>query len=333
MKRPALLIASAVGLSLLSLLQILMALLMVLTATTAASHALPLRPGAPPAPEWMPVFFYGLAAVCAGLAAWGIATAIGAYRLRRWARYSILIIGGCMAAVGCVSLLFTAVSLAAFSSLAPAGAAGAHASPVTVTAIFAVIGLFYAAIAAIGIFWLVYFNRKPVRALFAGGVEPEAEGRRPILISVYAVLSLLGTALLIAMTFLPLPTVLFGVAFTGWKKAAIDLLCAGIDAAIGIGLWKMAEWARRLALGFLAVGGAMMVLYLARPSLIMRNDEAVRRAMGLTPTPLPGHVQTVMYAVIFGLSLLLMAAIAWMLHYYRGRFASAAPVARIPAAQ
>ncbi len=71
MKRPALLIASAVVLSLLSLLQILMALLMVLAATMAGTHALPVRPGAPPTPAWMPLFSYGLAALCVGLAAWG----------------------------------------------------------------------------------------------------------------------------------------------------------------------------------------------------------------------------------------------------------------------
>ncbi len=242
-----------------------------------------------------------------------------------------------MAAIGGMSLVGVVVAVAAFSSFAPAGAVGPQGSAALVKAVFGLIALCYAAIAAIGIFWLVYFNRKAVRAVFAGGVEvglePASANRRPLLISVYAVLSLLGTALLIAMVFLPLPTMLFGVMFTGWKKVAIDLLFAAVDAAVGVGLWKMAEWARRLALAFLAVGGAMLVLYLVRPSLLIRNSEAVRQAMGITQAPVPEHLQTVMYAAIFGASLLLMAAIAYMLHYYRGHFVPGATASTIPAAQ
>lgn len=323
MKRPALVIGSAVALILLSLTQIIMALLMGLAAAVEHKHEIP------GAPQVSPALFYGACIFFLGLAIWGCVTSIGLFKLRRWARVSILIIGGCMAFTGVMSAAAMLIALAAFSAAAPAGAAGGPGSPAMTKVVFGVIALLYAAIAGIGIFWLVYFNRKAVRAVFDGGLEASAEGRRPILISVYAVLSLLGALALLVVAFLPLPTVLYGVAFQGWKKVTADLLFAAISVAVGIGLWKLAEWARRLALGYLAVGGTMMVVYLIRPSLLTRNNDAVARAMGVAPAPLPGHVQTVMYGFIFGISLLFMAAIAWMLHYYRDRFATPPPAATI----
>lgn len=332
MKRPALVIASAVVLVLLSLTQILMALLMVLAGTVEHTHGLPARPGAAPTPAWLPLFSYGLAAVCAGLAAWGIVTAIGVYRLRRWARILILIIGGCMAFIGGVLLVSMVITFATFSSFAPTSTAVAPGSAAIVKAAFAVGAFLYAAIAAIGIFWLVYFNRATVRSIFTGGLEAGAESRRPLLISMYAIFSLLSAPSCAVMAFLPLPTVLYGVPLQGWKKVAIDLLLAAINVAVGIGLWKVAEWARRLALAYLAFGGSMIVAYLIWPSLLIRNSEAVAQAMGVAPAPLPNHVQMAMYAFIFGFSLLFMAAIAWMLHYYRGRFAPPAPTASVAGA-
>lgn len=337
MKRPGLVIASSVVLTLLSLLQILMALLMVLAGTAEQTRGLPLRPGAPPPPSWMPLVPYGLAAFCAGLAAWGIITAIGVFRLRRWARISILVIGGGMTFVAFAGFAGMLVGMLAFSSFAPAGATSPPNVQAMMKVVFAIIALFYAAIAAIGIFWLVYFNRQTARTAFVGETEtaldPLSANRRPLLISVYAVLSLLGTALFIAMAFLPLPTVLFGVAFTGWKKLAVDLSFAGIDVAIGVGLWKMAEWARRLALGFLAFGGLMILAYLVRPELLLRSNEAVYRTMGVAPPAMPQHMQMAMYAITFGFSLLFMAAIAWMLHYYRNRFAPPAQALTVTSAQ
>ncbi len=323
MRRPALVIGSAAALILLSLTQILMALLMGLAAAVEHKHEIP------GAPQASPALMYCLCAFFLGLAVWGIVTAIGLSKLRRWARYSILIIGGCMAFFGFVGMAGMLVTILIVPFLLASTGDTQHGSLATVRILFASFAFIYAAVTAIGIFWLVYFNRKAVRAVFAGSLEAKTEGRRPILISVYAVLSLLGAVALLVMAFLPLPTVLYGVAFQGWKKVTVDLLFAAINVAVAIGLWKLAEWARRLALGYLAVGGTMMVVYLIRPSLMMRNNEAVAQAMGITPTPLPGHVQTVMYGFIFGFSLLFMAAIAWMLHYYRGRFSPPAPAASV----
>jgi uncharacterized membrane protein (DUF2068 family) len=321
MKRPALVIGSAAALILLSLAQILMALLMGLAAALEHKHEIP------SAPQASPTLMYCLCAFFLGLAVWGIVTAIGLSKLRGWARYSILIIGGCLAFFGFVGMAGMLVSMLTAPFLLAATGDAQHSSLATVQILFGSLAFMYAAVTAIGIFWLVYFNRKATRSVFPGsleagaGLEGNSESRRPLLISIYAVLSLLGAAAFLAMVFIPFPAILFGVILTGWKRVLICLAYAAIQAAIAVGLWKLAEWARRLALGFLAFGVVMILVYLVRPSLILSNNETAAHAMGVTPMPLPGHVQMVIYATMFGVSLLLMAAIAWMLHYYHGRFA------------
>jgi hypothetical protein len=326
MKRPALVIGSAAALILLSLTQLLMALLMGLAAALEHTHEIP------GAPQASPALMYCLCVFFLGLAIWGIVTAVGLSKLRRWARVSVLIIGGSMALFGTMSTVGIVITMAAFSAFglhATSGSKVAPTSPAMVTAVLGVFALFYAAIAAIGIFWLVYFNRKTTRIAFSGGAEDLAESRRPLLISIYAVFSLVGAPFCLLLAFIPFPAILFGVLLTGWKKTLIYLAYAAIQAAIGVGLWKLAEWARKLALGFLGLGAGMILAYAIWPSLILRNNEAVSRMMGVAQPPMSGHMQIVMYTVIFGFSLLFMAAIAWMLHYYRGHFAPPAPAATV----
>jgi hypothetical protein len=321
MKRPALVIASAAALILLSLTQIILASLMGLAAALEHTHEIP------GAPQASPALMYCLCAFFLGLAIWGIVTAIGLSKLRHWARVSILIIGGCMTFFGVVGMAGMLVAMFLAPLLLATAADTQHGSLTTVRVIFGSMAFIYATVAAIGIFWLVYFNRKATRIAFAGSAGELPESRRPLLISIYAVVSLLGATGCLLMAFTPFPAIMFGISFTGWKKALMYLVFAAIDAAIGVGLWKLAEWARRLALGFLAFGGVMMLVYLIWPSLLLRNNEAFSRSMGVAQPALPGHLQVAIFVPIFGFSLLFMAAIAWMLHYYRDRFAPPTPAA------
>jgi uncharacterized membrane protein (DUF2068 family) len=111
MKRPVGVVVTAVLLILGSLYLLLMAGIMALSGAfmpTAAGGAA-IRGAIPRAiqgapvsaqPAWMNGFMLVIAAICLGLAAWGIITTVGLFRLRRWARYSALVIGGGMALLG-----------------------------------------------------------------------------------------------------------------------------------------------------------------------------------------------------------------------------------------
>lgn len=163
MKRPTGVTASAIILVILSFFQIVLGLCMALGGSLTHDPTSP----AAALPGWVGAIMYGLCALFLLFAAWGIATAVGLHRLRRWARYSTIVIGALMTLCG---LLLAAGGLAALFSpqFNAAGTVGssAHSAQFLVRAVFGVMELIYLAVAAVGIWWLVYFNRRRVRSAF-----------------------------------------------------------------------------------------------------------------------------------------------------------------------
>ena len=116
MKRPSGVIVSTIFLLLGSLFQLLMAVCMALAGAILQSliHS-GIHPGAGPAmpmPAWMLIFMYAICGFCVALTGWGILTAVGLFRLRRWARYSVLVIAGCLTLIGLPAMLISMAMLA-----------------------------------------------------------------------------------------------------------------------------------------------------------------------------------------------------------------------------
>lgn len=331
MKRPAGVVASAVILVLLSMCQILLGLAMLLAASVQ-------RQGAATAsgavfPAWLTTFIVALCGLFLAFAAWGIATAISLYRLRSWARISILVIGGCVVFLSSFSIvgLVAAITL---PQPVPPGADPAHAHSMQLIGRIAltVAALLYTAVLGVGVWWLVYFNRRSVRAVFAGTGGELVEGRRPLLISVYSVLTLLGAACCFAAMFSHLPGLLLWIVLHGWGKVAFYGGTATANLAVGIGLWRMREWARRLALGLLGFCALQTIVDLLRPSLVLQVSEETHRALQLPQPPTAAQLGGAFHAITFSASLLILLAVGFMLHSYRGRFADPGPpVAQPPA--
>lgn len=325
MKRLPGVIFSAIILLLGSLFQLLMAALMGFGGAVEQSQIRSgLHPGAPaaaPVPEWLPAFTYGLCAVFVALALWGILTAVGLFRMRRWARYSILVIGGCLALIGLPSMLMMLVMLAVPLPLpASVDASQAHTAQAMTKVVFGVIALIYGVICAVGVSWLVYFNRRKVREAFAHVTGQVVESRRPLLISVVAVLSMIGGPSCLLMAFLPLPAAFLGLILHGWEKAAIYLVYGALLAAAGVGLWRLEEWGRRLAMAMQLIGLAQFVVYIVRPSLLTNYSAEIDRTMNVTQPQMPAQFQNMIYGVSFGFGILLLIAIVAILHHYRGAF-------------
>ncbi|HUV69142.1 MAG TPA: hypothetical protein VMW15_05725 [Terracidiphilus sp.] len=326
MKRLPGIILAAILLLLGSLFYVLMGVCMAVAAVIERnllrSRALPAPPPVHPMPPaWMPILLYAFCVFFLALAVWGILTAIGLFRLRPWARYSTLVIGACLALIGVPSMLMTlallAVPLPMPSTVDPAHAQSVHA---VTRVMFAVIVVFYGLISTIGISWLVYFNRKKVREAFSTGLNHTAPCRRPVLISVVAVLSLIGGPACLALVFIPFPGVFLGFILHGWQKIALYIVYAALLTAAGIGLWQLREWARRLALAMQFIGLAQNVVLLARPSLMTRYTEQINRQMNLPQPQGVAQFQTAIYAISFGLGTLFLLAVVAILHHYRAAF-------------
>lgn len=353
MKRPIGVNFSAVLLLLGSLFQLLMAFVMALSGAflplQTGSGGVPGASAATPMPPWMSTFMYVISVFCLTLAVWGIVTTVGLFRLRNWARYSVLVIGGGIALIGLVSMLTTL--LLVFIPIPLPSSVDTSQLPnaqVFVRIMFAVTALFYGIVGGIGVYWLVYFNLKRVRVIFAGvavefaGAAGQLPGGpvqlagtpaefavalpqplknpRPFLVSVLAVLNLIGAGCCLLMALLPIPAVLGGVIFHGWERSAIYFIFAAIQAAVGVGLWRLSEWGRRVALAMTALGVVQCGVYVLRPSLLLRYNKEMNQMMGIAQPQLPARLQSIMYSSMFGFSVLFCVAIAAVLIYYRTAF-------------
>jgi hypothetical protein len=199
-------------------------------------------------------------------AAWAIVTAIGIFRLRNWARISMLILAGYVAVIsasGVVTVLLVIPMLE--GTQIPSVSSGAHSG----------IQIAFVAILAIplgcGIWWLIIFLQKSVRLQFqvaamerasasaAGAVAlpqsgifeapvmlptPAAEGAKlpKIPTSILVIAIWLVASAPFALLVLPyaisqhMPNVFFGILVTGWKAGALLGATLAFASLAGVGL-------------------------------------------------------------------------------------------------
>ena len=174
MKRPIGLILAVIVLGLTATLALLTAAGMAFSAATLASHglAMPASPAGPPPPSaHLTAIVFGVTAIVFLLfAAFAIATVVGLLGLRNWARYAVLSIGGLLAFVGFSSLAALAMLPSILAASQPPAAA---LTPTMMHGVLAIGGLIYGSIAALGTWWLVYFNLRSVKAYFLPGYRQQ----------------------------------------------------------------------------------------------------------------------------------------------------------------
>lgn len=320
MKRPFGVVLSSVLLILGSLLQLLFALLMALSGVYVQHQMQPGEGSAAPLPAWMPAFICIFSAAFLLLATWALATAVGLLKLRRWARYSVLVIGGALALIGLLSFLFMLLLMVIPLPVpATVEASQVHGVQTFTRVLFGVMAVFYAAIGAVGASWLVYFSRQQVCALFAGAPGSPAESRRPALITVIAGLSILGAGSMLLLSFTPLPAAFFGWILYGWAKAAYYGLYVALEAGVGVGLWRMRKWGLNLALGVKGFTLLYLLILTAFPGLMLRYHALVQQGLA-QPAQLSPQFHLVFYRAIFVFSAALTAAILAVLIHHRRAF-------------
>jgi len=363
-KRPVGVILTSIVLGLCAAFQLLMAVVMVF-ASFAIRH-FPHDTGGGTIPPTYPPgtalpgmgFLTGVMVVQALfyilLATWAIVTLVGLVRLRNWARYSVLAIGGCMAALG----LMTGTVMAILAVVAPTlPGMPPNASPHLMQGVFVFEGIIFGTIAGVGVWWLVYFNLRATRAFFvpaglgysleAGqayaidpntfptlppppvSFPPTAPGRFsrvPVAVVVIACLFLFSAVCCLPLTFLPFPGFFFGFIFTGFPVHLLYFAFAAVGGLIGYGLLRLDNRARLLCYAFMAVGAVNFVLMLTpwgQSQYSLYNAQIMGR-MG-APT-LPGYdpsafTHVIMLAAI-PLCLVFYGAQVWILQHYRRAFVS-----------
>jgi hypothetical protein len=219
----------------------------------------------PVSPTFMRAIFVLLSLFYLLPAIWGIVSSVGLFRLRNWARISIIVFS--------ILLLLTGVFAGLVSLLMPAPAGvDTTSNPSIMLAIRLSMGLFWLTMMGIGVWWLVFFTRASVKTHF--GVAPagamalpplanpempppivvQTGPRRPLSITIIAWLLLIGCALLPVSLLLRAPMVLFTTLITGWAAAAFCVGYAIANFFVGRGLLRLQPWARKAAIGLFGFG-------------------------------------------------------------------------------
>jgi hypothetical protein len=325
MKRPIGLILSAIVLSLAAFFLLLMTALTVF-AGIFAKHQPPIAA----APHLVTYFVVAISAFYAVLAIWAILTVIGILRLRSWGRYSILIIGGGLAVVG---ILATAFSLLFSHTMLPALQAQQSAvDPHLMTLVFLFVAAIYLFIAAVGIWWLIYFNLRFIREIFSHqamlvpslGSVGTSFSRTPTAIQIIGGFFLFSSVCCLLCVFLPFPAFLLGFIIPP-KGAHILYLCFAIlTASMGYGLLRLNESARLLTITF-QIFGCVNIALAILPWYQRQFCLYMTRLIPAMPT-MTGQPQAffnysaalVVFSCIWGL--IVYGLVIWLLYRHRASF-------------
>jgi hypothetical protein len=308
MSRPAGVTASAVVSIIGSAFMLLAAVGMMVGALVTPAQA----PAQPQVPH-MAALASAMAAIFVGLAALGVWTAIGLFKLRSWARLSILVFAGFMAVVS----LLAGVTIA----LAPMPPG---TDPSTMRMIRPVMLGMYALPFAIAIWWLVQFNTKTTKDAFAGIVAPGDGPVRPLSISIIGWWGVISGVLCVIPAVIRMPIFFAGAIVTGWGATLLYAAFAAANVYIGRGLLALRERARVLAIayyGLLIVNAAVLVLVPGRYQRLVEYERTLMPAPAQRP---PIDLDSVWFHAMQVMSLLLVFVVIGFLVRRKQAFAAPA---------
>lgn len=270
-----------------------------------------------------------LAVVFFGIGAFAVGTGVGLLRLKNWARISTLIWSGITVFFGSFTLI--ALLLVPFPSVPPTS------PPINTGTIKAMAVILYGIPILIGIWWLILFNKKPVKEQFLESGSPAlardiaARPRCPLPVAIIAGFMLFSVLVMFAMPLMHLPvsTILFGQRIHGELGNFIYASSAVLYLATAIGLLTLKRWSYPLAIILQAFWLCSGVVTFLRPNYA-KNLQEVYAEMHM-----PESAATSMQFVnqrAFALFIMIPGLlILGFLFYYRKRFLEASRIVGPPA--
>ncbi len=320
MKRP-------VGVVITAVLQFLGSLLVLIVA--AATAFVPrLAPKTPAQPELPTALFLALSAIYLVFAVLGLATAIGIFQLKRWARYSTLIFAGFLAGIG----LLMAAIFAILPFPAPPNETTAQLPPNFGFIFKTAMVLIQLAVAALGAWWLYYFTRAKTKLRFEGESNNDvmAIGRRPLSIAILSVLSFMGLPWMLVGAWRAFPISFLGLLAEGTGARIVYLVFAAAALYIGVGLWRLVPASRLAAIGLYIFGWVNAALFYVLPGREERYHRMLTESVAMWHLPnIPQQPQQFMIGAWAGIvGTLIISAIA--IYYLVTRRYAFQPQAALP---
>jgi len=257
------------------------------------------------------------------LSLFGMATGIGLIYLHNWARISVLIWGGFSVFFGLIG-----IPIAFFTQFPPNPSSPALPAESMQVVRWVLLGI-YGIPLLIGIWWLILFNRKSVKAQFARQGESADQGPRKLACPLpIAVLAWFYVASVLNLLFLPLlsfhlPLFVFGRVLPGSTGGAVLLLSSLAFAIAGIGLLKLKPWSYSLTIGLQLFWLASALVSALTPNYGALMDSYMKEVQASFHLP-DTHSSPFNFAQHYGWmmagGLVFAGAVLGLLVYYRPRF-------------
>ena len=251
------------------------------------------------------------AAMFVALAGLGIWTSVGLFRLRSWARTSILVFAGFLAAGSVFSLLITM----AIPKSPTYSADTEHVVRLGMAAMFGIP-------LTIAVWWLIQFNSQSTKTAFASPIS-ELASPRPLSIAIIAWTCIVGGATCLFPLLMRSPAFWFGVTFTGWSAGLLYAVFGALQLYIGKGLLDLRERARILAIAWFGLSFVQLAVVTLVPSLRQRMFEFPGTMVPSQPNPFPVESMITMMYVVFAFGGIVAAAAIWFLIRERAAFVRA----------
>jgi len=282
MSRPIGVIVIAVFELLGSALTLLMGILMVAMVVFAPT---PNQPEFPFPPTFLKAIMALVSLMYLLPAIWGIASGIGLFRSKNWARISTIVFSVLLLLMGGFSAL-TFLLVPIFPSRVGTGTI----DPAVMSAMRFGIAVFWTGLLGIGVWWLVYLTRPKVREHFVppvamlAGAAPlspvnviqsyEAQSasvmarkpERPLSFTILAWLLLVGCLFAPLSVVLHAPAVFLTRVLTGWPATLCNMVLTAVLLYIGIGLLRLKPLARSVAVGYFVFTFINAAVFFLAPS-------------------------------------------------------------------
>lgn len=233
------------------------------------------------------------------LGGWGIATAVGLFRLRVWSRISILVFSGILAITNALAAVMIAIVPFPKTSNAAAVSLGVRAG----------IAAVYGFLALLGGGWLYFFNRETTKAQFISSERKQFAGerQRPLSVSIIAIFFLLVAAGLFIVGFLPAPANFLGFLIGGTAGHVLYLGYGTVTLLLGIGLLRLRPAARLGAIAYSAFFILSGVLFVALPGFGPRVRASLTfLPADLRPAEIGEYIRATAVCIVLGAAIYLV---------------------------
>ena len=283
------------------------------------------------------------AIVVFGFGIWGLASGIGLLNTKPWARVSLVIYA--------VFLVLMSLPAALMMAVVPLPSSN---NPNLSSSFMPILRygmlFFYSAIAALGGFWLYFFNTKNVKVEFLGprpiaesatqalpmgipaAAQDERDGGRPVSITVIGWFLLVGAAiaplgLLLFHAFfseVQLPLFFLGFFFFGRSASIILIVWMAVQLVAAAGLLRLKNWARLGTIGLQCLMLANTVLMVGIPANRTRFQQLMESMTAAMSAHMPPPQSPFVIPAWAGLvsSLPIVLAILWVLITEKQAFTS-----------